>query len=121
MDNDALGLDPSIAEAMGFSGFGMQTNKKRKHGSEDAFIDTHSISSGNKEAVMPTGGPERAIPGGKRPIHTPGESQPYATQNDADAKPTLEALRHGVKNADGDMVYFLPSFIEDPWKDLRPR
>jgi hypothetical protein len=30
----------------------------------------------------------------------------------------LSALRRGVKNARGDMVVFMPSFIEDPWKGL---
>lgn len=31
----------------------------------------------------------------------------------------LAAYRRGVKNERGDMAYFLPSFLEDPWKDLR--
>jgi len=30
----------------------------------------------------------------------------------------LEALRKGVKDANGDVAYFLPSFIEDPWAKL---
>jgi hypothetical protein len=30
----------------------------------------------------------------------------------------LAALRRGVKNARGDVVVFMPSFIEDPWKGL---
>ncbi|KAF2631547.1 hypothetical protein BU25DRAFT_190813 [Macroventuria anomochaeta] len=30
----------------------------------------------------------------------------------------LNALRFGVKNADGDTAYFLPSFVEDPWGKL---
>jgi hypothetical protein len=30
----------------------------------------------------------------------------------------LSALRRGVKNARGDMVVFMPSFLEDPWKGL---
>lgn len=30
----------------------------------------------------------------------------------------LGSLRRGVQNARGDMAYFLPSFIEDPWKGL---
>lgn len=27
----------------------------------------------------------------------------------------LAALRRGVRNAQGDLAYFLPSFVEDPW------
>jgi len=30
----------------------------------------------------------------------------------------LNALRFGVKNAEGDKAYFLPSFVEDPWEKL---
>lgn len=30
----------------------------------------------------------------------------------------LNALRHGVQNEHGDMAYFLPSFVEDPWEKL---
>ncbi|KAI5269101.1 hypothetical protein E4T47_07225 [Aureobasidium subglaciale] len=30
----------------------------------------------------------------------------------------LAALRRGIKNARGDMVVFMPSFIDDPWKGL---
>lgn len=32
----------------------------------------------------------------------------------------LQALRYGVKNERGDTVFFLPSFIEDPWTYLKP-
>lgn len=37
----------------------------------------------------------------------------------ASGEPNFQALRKGVRNADGDMVYFLPSFLDDPWKELR--
>jgi hypothetical protein len=30
----------------------------------------------------------------------------------------LHALRRGVRNEAGDMAYFLPSFVEDPWVKL---
>lgn len=30
----------------------------------------------------------------------------------------LQALRRGVRNERGDMAYFLPSFLEDPWEKL---
>lgn len=29
------------------------------------------------------------------------------------------ALRHGVRNQNGDMAYYDHSFVEDPWKELR--
>lgn len=35
-----------------------------------------------------------------------------------DGEPDLQAWRKGVRNQRGDMVYFEPSFIEDPWKGL---
>ncbi|KAL9095427.1 MAG: hypothetical protein Q9165_002298 [Trypethelium subeluteriae] len=30
----------------------------------------------------------------------------------------LEALKTGIRNEKGDMVYFLPSFVEDPWAEV---
>ncbi|GAM86645.1 hypothetical protein ANO11243_046610 [Dothideomycetidae sp. 11243] len=30
----------------------------------------------------------------------------------------LNDYRYGVKTANGDIAYFMPSFLEDPWKDL---
>lgn len=30
----------------------------------------------------------------------------------------LQALRHGVKDNNGNTAYFLPSFVEDPWEKL---
>ncbi|GAB7344395.1 hypothetical protein MBLNU457_2251t1 [Dothideomycetes sp. NU457] len=33
--------------------------------------------------------------------------------------PPQQAYRYGVKNEHGDMAYFLPSFLEDPWEELR--
>ena len=31
----------------------------------------------------------------------------------------LNALRFGVRNENGDTAYFLPSFVEDPWANLK--
>lgn len=107
-DHDGMDIDPAIAEAMGFSGFGMQTNstnRKRKHGATDdglSFVDSHAKGTGANATVS-----------GAAPAQ-----QSVAAAVGGDGKPTLEALRRGVRNAAGDMVYFLPSFIEDPWNGL---
>jgi hypothetical protein len=34
------------------------------------------------------------------------------------SKAELNALRQGVRNNQGDLAYFLPSFVEDPWAKL---
>ena len=44
-------------------------------------------------------------------LEEPGDSRARA--------PNQQAYRHGIKNDQGDMAYFLPSFIEDPWKELK--
>jgi hypothetical protein len=31
---------------------------------------------------------------------------------------SLQALRRGIRNERGDIAYFLPSFLEDPWEKL---
>lgn len=33
-------------------------------------------------------------------------------------EPDLQALRNGIRDGNGDIAYFLPSFIEDPWTRL---
>jgi hypothetical protein len=70
-----------------------------------------------------------------RPIPS-GISRTHETSTSSTSKPTsfpggipkqffdkldwkeLEALRKGVKDENGDIAYFLPSFIEDPWAKL---
>ncbi|KAK8205888.1 hypothetical protein IWZ01DRAFT_58483 [Phyllosticta capitalensis] len=42
------------------------------------------------------------------------DTQPASTN----AEPDLHALRNGIRNENGDIAYFLPSFIEDPWAHL---
>lgn len=137
---DDMDIDPAIAEAMGFSGFG---GKKRKQGATDqAFVDPaltkhakssqapgkgsnntplgnrkgHSSSAGNAPDTMGSNGGEPAADPAR--FQTSNDSSLSRLRNGASS---LEALRHGVKNERGDMVYFLPSFIEDPWKDLSVR
>jgi hypothetical protein len=34
-------------------------------------------------------------------------------------KAALNALRRGVRNDQGDIAYFLPSFVEDPWGKMQ--
>lgn len=118
MDTDEMEVDPAIAEAMGFSGFGMQT-KKRKHDSNDAFVDTGSTATGSNSTPIHQGGGGSTEAASKQPRNSAGDPNKQNPATDADGKPTLEALRHGVRNENGDMVYFLPSFIEDPWKHLK--
>ena len=145
MDMDDLEIDPAIAEAMGFTSFG---SKRRKHAAraDDAFIDDSSTqipaSTGANDVplgVRPVA--NTATEQGQEPGSTQGETasaarventqeeQPKAVAASAEAQQDnwttgfpapqeLAALRRGVKNARGDMVVFMPSFIEDPWKGL---
>ncbi|KAK8183257.1 hypothetical protein IWZ00DRAFT_547072 [Phyllosticta capitalensis] len=59
-------------------------------------------TTGSNEAVGPTSLPEML------------DTQPASTN----AEPDLHALRNGIRNENGDIAYFLPSFIEDPWAHL---
>ena len=104
---DDLEIDPAIAEAMGFTSFG---SKRRKHTAraDDAFID----DSGNQIAAS-TGAND--VPLGKRPAVSATQEQ---VQEQGDTNMTTVVARRGVKNARGDMVVFMPSFVEDPWKGL---
>ncbi|KAF2495117.1 hypothetical protein BU16DRAFT_527003 [Lophium mytilinum] len=72
-----------------------------------------------REYVLPTGNavsvpslqPNASLPA-KPPTSIPEEQGSGSGGND------LHRLAKGVKNARGDTFYFLPSFIEDPWKGL---
>jgi hypothetical protein len=128
-DDSGMDIDPAIAAAMGFSGFGTQkTGKKRKFENE-TFVDPSIGQSAKGEGAnaMPLG--ERHARSSGEAIATkdgsghdePQQAQHAGGESRGQRLDDLEALRHGVKNARGDTVYFLPSFIEDPWKDLRPQ
>lgn len=145
MDMDDLEIDPAIAEAMGFTSFG---SKRRKHAAraDDAFIDDSGnqipastgandiplgarvVSSASAEKAQEQGNTEGLAASTARIEDTQNE-QPRAVEARAEvqednwtpgfpAPQELAALRRGVKNARGDMVVFMPSFIEDPWKGL---
>ncbi|KAI7286418.1 hypothetical protein KC345_g1122 [Hortaea werneckii] len=133
-DQDDFEIDPAIAEAMGFSGFGTQPGgKKRKFDGSDAFVDptikkqteapTSSIPAASGKGANNTPlGQKSALSGVENVTFT---SEAHAIQGavggDASGRPNLQASRHGIKNDRGDMAYFLPSFIEDPWKGLEPK
>ncbi|KAG9594707.1 hypothetical protein KCU77_g4900, partial [Aureobasidium melanogenum] len=141
MDMDDLEIDPAIAEAMGFTSFG---SKRRKHAAraDDAFIDdsgkhipastgandiplgTRAIPSETKEKVQEQGnsGDNAASTTRREDMQEEqaevGEAQADNWTPGFPAPQELAALRRGIKNARGDMVVFMPSFIEDPWKGL---
>ncbi|KYG44910.1 hypothetical protein M433DRAFT_135173 [Acidomyces richmondensis BFW] len=131
MDAD---IDPAIAEAMGFTGFGTQPQQKRKFNVTDALIDQHTGNC-HEMANLPTqrNDANNLHLGKKKSRTKPGVEweKGYANSNSStteaegaeknEVKNDLQIFKNGVKNERGDMVYFMPDFIEDPWKSLDPR
>ena len=146
MDMDDLEIDPAIAEAMGFTSFGSKRRKHAAR-ADDAFIDdsgnqipastgandiplgTRPVVSEIKEETQEQGNAENnatsttRVKGGQEGHATAveagvGEAQADNWTPGFPAPQELAALRRGIKNARGDMVVFMPSFIEDPWKGL---
>lgn len=146
MDMDDLEIDPAIAEAMGFTSFGSKRRKHAAR-ADDAFIDdsgkhipastgandiplgTRPVASETKEKVQEQGMSEDNAASTMRGegvqeeqarvVETGvGEAQTDNWTPGFPAPQELAALRRGIKNARGDMVVFMPSFIEDPWKGL---
>jgi len=145
--DDEFAVDPTLAASLGFSSFGTQPSaKKRKYGHNDnAFVDPSSLSSQNKPkaAQQDAGKGANALPLGRRKdtanaanaiveplkavdpspviVEATGVATSSVTQG-ALGLPSrevgIEAYRHGVKQSNGDMAYFLPSFLEDPWARL---
>jgi hypothetical protein len=120
---DDMEIDPALAAAMGFSGFGVQPGKKRKY-DNDAFIDPDTT----KADQGGTGKGANSMPLGQRKAGQHGHggndgqhAMMTGTATVTVAEASLEQLKQGVRNERGDMVYFQPSFIDDPWKDLTPK
>jgi hypothetical protein len=60
------------------------------------------------------------------PNSNPADLKPYVAKMICFGGPQipedeLNALRFGVRNEQGDMAYFLPSFVEDPWAKIKHR
>ncbi|KAI5253733.1 hypothetical protein E4T42_02691 [Aureobasidium subglaciale] len=141
---DDFEMDPAMAEAMGFTSFG---SKRRKHTAraDEAFVDdsgnqipastgANDIPLGTRPAasdVMERAQEQEiskeipmtevARPEHRRAMETLEAIEEVQADDWTPGFPSsqeLAALRRGIKNARGDMVVFMPSFIEDPWKGL---
>lgn len=127
-------IDPAIAAAMGFGAFGAQKSQKRKFNANDGFVDP---SVGKPEAAHGTGANSMPMQDRKeKPARVMSQDAPklVASASSSHAQksslaaydpqtqdsPSLEALKFGVRNIRGDMVYFSKSFLEDPWAGLKP-
>jgi hypothetical protein len=149
MNFDNKDLDPALAAAMGFSSFGGAPNKRRKVTNDgDGFIDPEISKIASVPTRPPGTGANSVMPGTRRPAPVTqaststmaGSGPAVSTGAEADAAQThiseaptstitinsaardsddLAALRNGVRNAQGDMAFFKPSFLEDPWRDFR--
>ena len=150
-DTEDVEVDPSIAGMMGFSGFGNARKRRKfdlndgfvdpkasgpSHQSKQEVTETnHTVprDSVAKNSPASQGLPARS---GDSDVamkaqesikdSTSGSNLPTmnirdgANRGDSEEH-SLQALRDGVRNESGDVVYFLPSFLEDPWKNLRPK
>lgn len=120
--NGDFEIDPAIAAAMGFGNFGTQNKPKRKFDPNDGFVDPNvNAATGANNTILPA----REAKSAKTASHVDNdqEGSEKRTGELYDPKtqesPNLELLRQGVKNVRGDLVYFLPSFLEDPWSGLK--
>lgn len=115
---------------MGFTSFGEQ-NSKRKFKSNDGFIDPSIAQPRAKETFDEPPIHSRKTPHAHGANAVQLNSSRAASSKNVDAtvsnipsghqnagEPSLEAFRYGVKNSRGDIAYFKPSFLEDPWKNL---
>ncbi|KAK6410860.1 hypothetical protein LTR95_018158 [Oleoguttula sp. CCFEE 5521] len=120
--DESMDIDPALAVQMGFSSFG-GAPKKRKFDANDAVTDVDTAGKAQAPSQLKATG-SNSQPLGQIVDRT--SAMPSAVVASAEARtttvpgePSLQALRQGVRNEDGDMVYFLPSFLEDPWAGLK--
>ncbi|CAN9210015.1 unnamed protein product [Alternaria alternata] len=134
-----------IAAAMGFASFGGTKKRKFDH-SPKAKPDANDASGANSTAlgvrtkkvasaedVKNAGLASFLARGQNLPEHPPPTATTQAPAASADqsagemvsfggpsvSRAELNMLRNGVRTENGDTVYFLPSFVEDPWARLR--
>lgn len=132
-------IDPEIAAAMGFSSFG-GPSKKRKFDADEAVTRANQNPSAREEPQHNTESDSH------RPMSdaTRQRAERYSTFRQHHANTlcmlttrqgpardnitladgstmSLQALRRGVRNERGDVAYFLPSFLEDPWEKLKSK
>lgn len=134
-------IDPEIAAQMGFGSFG-GASKKRKFNPDDAFT---GATNSNIQEPQQFASKANAVPVAEsRPrknddtlaagecamsaCSSPPQKSDMRLDNARDnlvlsdgTTVNLQALRRGVRNERGDMAYFLPSFLEDPWEKLKSK
>jgi hypothetical protein len=133
-------IDARLGDMMGFTTFGMQPEAKKRKTSDDNPVTATGSNA------QPIGSRSNQNGMHQHPLtHNPAQQPPQVTaeimssvaspsaeQQPKNAFPTgvpmeifdkltwkeLEAYRKGVKKDNGDLAWFLPSFIEDPWAKL---
>jgi len=83
------------------------------------FLARGQVEQKASVSKQETGSLLEPAPSTSLPVHPSLPSKPLPMTNQGQlSHEELQALRKGVKNERGDVAYFLPSFIEDPWKVL---
>lgn len=138
--------EAALAATMGFSGFGgpkrrrlnspSSSNRARPAGTGANEVqlgvrpikstETTTQSGKARKADLAGGGLAAFLAHGKGlPSRPPEPAQQEVQRNGREAVEggagggrVSEDWRHGVRNERGDVAYFLPSFLEDPWEGL---
>ncbi|KAL1582779.1 hypothetical protein WHR41_08341 [Cladosporium halotolerans] len=114
-------IDPEIAAAMGFSSFG-GPSKKRKLDADEAVTRANQNPSAMEEPQHNTESDSHGpiSDATRQRAEGLGPTRDNITLAD-ESTMSLQALRRGVRNERGDVAYFLPSFLEDPWEKLKSK
>jgi hypothetical protein len=129
-------MEARMGELMGFATFGTKPEAKRQKIKPDG---SKAATSSNMTPLGQPGQHARPLTHNKS-HHVPqsddvrgaADAVSPTTEQAKNAFPTgvpmeifdrltwkeLEAYRRGVRQENGDLAYFLPSFIEDPWAKL---
>lgn len=149
-DSEDPDFTSEMGDLMGFSSFGMKPDAKKRKKGHDTPLATQISSTGSNATPIGQKGahssqqmhqfaqnsapqPTAAVPIIPNQNNQAGAVD--APKKERSAFPTgvpmeildkldwteLESYRKGVKEANGDIAWFLPSFIEDPWATLLHR
>ncbi len=90
--------------------------------SHTGFLSTLEPNNGrdaSTASALETSSTQDQAPSNQVP--SPEEAETLCFGGPPISRAELNALRLGVKDSNGDMAYFLPNFVEDPWEKTSDR
>lgn len=114
-------MEAQMGAMMGFTTFGAQPDAKKRKTEHESPAGQTSTEPGLHSHPLTHNPAQPATLASPTTPEQPKSAFPTGVPMEIFDKLTwkeLEAYRKGVRKENGDLAWFLPSFIEDPWAKL---